>query len=569
MNLSDILKEYDISNRKDFKEDDFHEALAQNIDRNILENQYEIIAFAFYEDLLKEINEGKAFYNYRFSINGNEYPSISMITPEMIKYWENRADEAKNPILKARYSGLVYEFKKEVTGEKPHHKYLSIWVSSLIEIVKGDYYQNAEFTLIKIFKALRLIKKFNISDKKDEIIDLLKSYFEKNKGHYPIVEFFADHVDELRKIGYTDGDIQSVFDQTENLFTEIISEENNSDYRSAQRLSVLLADYYISKNNREKANAIVLDSGKVFQRKINASKPFQQSFFYNDLIKHYTKYSLNNEIEHLLIKIRELGPSVYSTMGSFPVKYSIDAEFIELAKGLSITDSVQTTFENIAKIFLFSKEIFEKELSTSLTESSLQSLFNTQLLDKNGRVKATIGPSSSDENGHLISSYTRIISLSAPILNIVLYTAFDKHDIKPSQVISFINRDNVFDDDKIEILEQALEAYFASNYIIFLHLIIPQIENAFRNLVKNKGGNTYTPSKSGGHNLIILDKLLDSDELKDIFGEEKILYFKILLSDQRGYNLRNEISHGLMTSGSFSIVPSDRIFHLLLLFGTI
>lgn len=42
-----------------------------------------------------------------------------MITPDAIAYWEARADEVHNLILKMRYTGLVLDFKKKVTGVSP------------------------------------------------------------------------------------------------------------------------------------------------------------------------------------------------------------------------------------------------------------------------------------------------------------------------------------------------------------------------------------------------------------------------------------------------------------------
>jgi hypothetical protein len=42
-----------------------------------------------------------------------EIPNINQVTTAIIHYWSQRAEEAKNPILKARYADLVWDFSEK------------------------------------------------------------------------------------------------------------------------------------------------------------------------------------------------------------------------------------------------------------------------------------------------------------------------------------------------------------------------------------------------------------------------------------------------------------------------
>ena len=91
----------------------------------------------------------------------------------------------------------------------------------------------------------------------------------------------------------------------------------------------------------------------------------------------------------------------------------------------------------------------------------------------------------------------------------------------------------------------------------------PQIENAFRHLVAISGGTILKPSRYGGFNYITLGEILYDPIIKEIFGEDATFYFSILLTDQRGFNIRNNVCHGISDISSFNQQYADLIMHVL------
>jgi hypothetical protein len=45
-------------------------------------------------------------------------------------------------------------------------------------------------------------------------------------------------------------------------------------------------------------------------------------------------------------------------------------------------------------------------------------------------------------------------------------------------------------------------------------------------------------------------------------------YFQVLFTDQRGWNIRNDVCHGISPVQAFSWPMTDRIFHALLILAT-
>ena len=122
----------------------------------------------------------------------------------------------------------------------------------------------------------------------------------------------------------------------------------------------------------------------------------------------------------------------------------------------------------------------------------------------------------------------------------------------------------IFQENKLEIVKKGLRAYLEDNHLIAAHLLVPQVEDAIRNLVENVGGSVLRRGRGGGFQVKLLDELLREEQCEEVLGEDVVLYFRILLTDQRGWNLRNGISHGLLGHDVFGAAMTDRIVHVLL-----
>jgi len=103
----------------------------------------------------------------------------------------------------------------------------------------------------------------------------------------------------------------------------------------------------------------------------------------------------------------------------------------------------------------------------------------------------------------------------------------------------------IIEKGRLTITRQGLEAYLAGDYISTMDLFISQFEQAIKNLVEMNGVNVMT-QKGDVFNLKTLDHLLNDQIVSDVFGEDKVMYFRALFTDKRGWNIRNNIAHGMM-----------------------
>jgi len=109
-----------------------------------------------------------------------------------------------------------------------------------------------------------------------------------------------------------------------------------------------------------------------------------------------------------------------------------------------------------------------------------------------------------------------------------------------------------------------IDFYFKKNYVAASHILIPCIEDTIREFLEKLGGNIFKGTKEGGIQLHTFYDVLRNEKLSQVLGKDMLFYFKVLLVDPRGWNLRNDICHGFYESGIFNYATADRLIHVLL-----
>ncbi|TAL50089.1 MAG: DUF4209 domain-containing protein, partial [Chitinophagaceae bacterium] len=197
--------------------------------------------------------------------------------------------------------------------------------------------------------------------------------------------------------------------------------------------------------------------------------------------------------------------------------------------------------------------------------------FKKSLQDDKGRVVANIGSLEEDLEGHIVTNVSQNLSFSSLFLRLVFEKIIDKHQLDTEKIINYLKPSVVIQSNKLYFIRKALDAFFEKNYIVTIHILVPQIEDIIRYLLEQLGGNILKPTKNyyGGFNLRTLGDVLGDDKIKEILGEDFSQYLRVLLIDQRGWNLRNKVCHGIANEKAFNSHSADRLVHVLLCLGMI
>lgn len=132
--------------------------------------------------------------------------------------------------------------------------------------------------------------------------------------------------------------------------------------------------------------------------------------------------------------------------------------------------------------------------------------------------------------------------------------------------IDFLVQDNaIIPDNRVDIIREGL--HFALNGKLYtaMHILLPQTENIFRNLVKMCGDTVTFLKEDGSESFKPLSSLFRSSKLLECYDMDVIFTFQSIMDDPTGENLRNLNSHGLLEANEGNGVGALSFLSLLIM----
>lgn len=538
----------------------------------------EAMAFDFSENYGERQSPWGTFFGPMFTWNNQdgtttESPNIKDITPDIIEYWKQRTTEVKHPVLRARYANLVWDFSKEVTGTPSDVSFARTLVDSIVEIVKTDSHKYNVDVIKKLERALSIAIGINdqarITAVKDAVLAYEDLIAEDDKPG--LWGFSFDYLMDQKKVVLSEAEKQKIIHSLEGLLTRLGNPlaDGKVNAWAIEAATLRLATYYRRKNQPTDVKRVLLVVGSAFEKAAEAGSPLQASAWYQHVAAIFQQYGLREEADKLLVKLREIGHKMNDELKRFEHKVEIPQERIDAYVENFAKGPLEVAMARISFQFAPKKDETEAQVKELAAKFPLTYLFTKQLQDHKGRPVAMIGSVESDLAGHVVSQMSQNMSLSGLFLHLVLEKIIDVYKIDRQKLTEVFFASPIFDSSKRGIIEAGLDAYFVGDYLVATHILVPQIEDAVRNLIELTGGTVMKSNRVGGLQLKTFDELLREEVIAEVFGEDIALYLRVLFTDQRGWNVRNNVCHGIFTSDVFQKPIADRVIHALIILSQI
>jgi hypothetical protein len=194
----------------------------------------------------------------------------------------------------------------------------------------------------------------------------------------------------------------------------------------------------------------------------------------------------------------------------------------------------------------------------------MTALFPMALLDDD-QVVARVGSADTDEEGRLINEMAQDMQFWTIFLMQSLERMFTEYDLLPEQFVDLVYRTPLWGIERYQILKNGLRHYRDGDFIAAIHVLVPQVEHALRVMlaVLQRPTNLHNP-KLNAYQEKDLGAILADEAMGKLLGEDVGRYLRALLTDQRGWNIRNRLSHGLYNSYFFQRQIADRVIHILM-----
>jgi Domain of unknown function (DUF4209) len=204
-------------------------------------------------------------------------------------------------------------------------------------------------------------------------------------------------------------------------------------------------------------------------------------------------------------------------------------------------------------------EDLHKEAQKRKNDYPISHLLPKVYIDTFGKTKAVSGSAeeATEENMFDLAKFHQSwygINIIAPTLKQIN----SEHKVQ-LQDLSYIVYENPFIPEGHEdIYKKGLLAGMQGDMLIAAHLLVPQIENSLRYILRQKNIISSNLTSSMIQDEYTLNKILDLPDLKEILNKSIVFTLKCLLVERMGSNIRNEMCHGLLNHNHFS---SSNIFY--------
>ena len=580
--IDDVLSAFDTS-FKPFQERDVAKEINKFLQDTGVENPdslqlADLMAFEFMEAVNNEETRLKTHFKpFVVLTDGTEYPSVERISAEMVGRWETRARQLRHPLLKARYAGLVWDLKKIVTGNKPSLEFAHIMMDSNITLSTLTQNDNEILSSVLVPKKLAwaLSAAIFINDKirTRKAVEAMMAYEDRiSKDDTPATWGFSfDNLLTNKKAGLSDSERAKILDDLEKRLERISAtfEAGNSAKWCMEHAALRLAQYYRQQSKLDDAKRIILKYGEALKGLAEVSTPLIASSHYEELRALLQDYGMVDEAKAIDVKLQEIGPEVVATFQKVRTPFEIPQEQFEGYIAELLSGDFKEVICKIGFEFIPKREQAEVGLRKIAEQCVLTYNIRRQMYDADGRLVANLDSIEDDLNRHLIAHISHMMQIEIPFLHFALSGFIQRFELTKDKIVSLIFQSPIFEPQKKDFLELGIQAYLDGNHLVAAHLLIPQIEAAIRTLLKLAGGSIIRPNKRGGFDYRTLGDLLNDEllnkMLQDCFGKDFLLYFKILFGEKLGWNIRNDICHGITRAEALQKPVTDRIMHVLLL----
>ena len=538
--------------------------------------QWEIDVFNF---LIKEENIEPRFKLPNDEGKIVEYPNLSRFEEGTYNYLIERLDSTNNPLLKSRYAHILW------FSPKKHAKYAQVAIDSYLELVKIyeekdkkspldhhgldvlDAIKNAYFLARHIKSKKEIIK--------SEIKRLIFHFSFNSSTSFALRAQLIECMLNEKKI-FSKEDFVDI----EKICFQVAEALNNAGkiHGAIQMFEIgERVDNKIGKDTQDWRRLIAESYETLIEQSKKSNNPASIVFCQNAL-ENYKKIKDTKKIEELEILYNELKTSIKFS----EVKTETDlTEHIkqceQIAKKLAKEEP-----ETIIHVLMLDKNLLPtyKEMEKAAEEHNKKyiadKLLSRVVNDQNGHAAQHFSTDEEIKYYRILWYYKIFLEMEKmPLIKSIFTEGIKQGNLSTQVLLDFFTMHSWFgkvlpkkvpNNQTIEynwlnLIAPSLNEYFIQmdyftssgnipNFVMSIDSLTLKIEGLIRDICNFSGVATFTMKKDKLGRDIVREKdiraLLHEEKIKELFDEDDLLFFKFVLIEKAGYNLRHRVAHSLM-----------------------
>jgi hypothetical protein len=526
-----------------------------------------------------------------------EYPSFIHFSDETYKYLISRFEFTSNPWLRARYAHLLWlsPFKNKKYAIASILSYLKA-ISIHEKRDKSNPENNDGDKILEYVKCafyLSIQIKYEIEKIKNEIKRLINQFNFKSSWSYvlrsDLIELMLKHNKRFKSI-----DFENINGICWDLSHELIN--HNRIHNAIDFLT-------LGEKVEKKLNVMVYDwihkIAELYEVLTKQSLNDLSSIQFCQLaIINYRKVKKWDKVKELENKFKQQKKTI--KLGQFKQKVDI-SKHIKNCRKIAKQIVRNNDPETILNIFIVDKNLLpsrkelEKKVKQQAMDYPLQHVFSHTLHDSAGNPIQNFTTDEEKFYYEILQLYKIEIYLDKKyIINDLFYYSVQLGKLTTNLLAIFLKKNSWFGKNLSKVVFgheinynwlnlimpsiheyifqlENINSYYCPNFVLSIDSLTLKIEGILRDFCSIAGITTFKFRKDKNNNDIAQEKdihtLLEEDPVKKLFDEDDLLFFRFLLIEKAGYNLRHKVAHSLMYFDEYSIEYMNLLILCLLKLG--
>jgi lysyl-tRNA synthetase class 1 len=500
-------------------------------------------------------------------------PDIKDLDAGTIAHWEERARTCPNLVMRARYSDLVWDLKRAITGQRPDPYYARTAIDSYLGAADGKLYPMEIVGVQWLGRALDLSLSINDNDRTGRVVEFMFEFYDRIAqlqfvGTWLFLfdnlygQKFVSPEQESRIIA----NLEAMLSKTSDTTSSATGVHATLDPWGAEAAAERLARHYRRRNDKANVERVVKTYGRAFEYLAAQASPMMAMAWLQPVIERYEQEGLKSEAEQLQLMSAEKGKNIRDDLKQYSVKVDIKPEEIEKLVEQLIGGDLSAAFGRVAGYFIPKANDARKQLEQLRVDAPLMSIIPISIIASDGHTTAKINSLDEDPDGRLHKQLAETVGFYQPFLVHILGKLRERYSPTTENVLDFLCQSPLFAESRDGLLRDGLLAYEQGDFVKAIHVLVPRVEDILRNFMGRLGRPTLKTVRGqpGIMDAKNLNDVLRDERVRTVITENLWRYLEVVYVDKRGMNLRNDLAHGLLAPNVFNRHVADRVFHTLL-----
>lgn len=501
-------------------------------------------------------------------------PDIKGLDADTVAHWEDRARTCANLVMRARYSDLVWDLKRAITGQRADVDYSRVAIDSYLRAADEKLYPMEVVGIQWLGRALDLSRLINDAGRTDRVVEFMFEFYDRvaqpqfvGTWLFLFDNLYGEKCINAEQESRIIANLEAMLSKTSDTTSSKTGVHATLDPWGAEAAAHRLAQHYHRRNDQHNAERAIKAYGNAFKFMAGEANPMMAMAWLQPVIERYEQEGLKAEAEQLQLMSAEKGKNIGADLKQYSARVEVKQDDLEsLVERLIGGGNLRAAFGRIATYFVPKANEARKLLEQMRTEAPLMSIIPISIIASDGHTTATIKSLDEDPDGRLHKQLAETVGFYQPFLVRTLAKLRERYAPTTENVLDFLCQSPLFTERRKGLLRDGLLAYEHEDFVKSIHVLVPQVEDILRSFLGHLGRPTLKTVRNhpGIMDAKSMNDILSDEQMRTVLTENLWRYLEVVYIDKRGMNLRNDLAHGLRAPNVFNRYVADRVFHTLL-----